>query len=145
MWERTKDCLLFPACTARRGVDSEPRRIVLLSAAIPPARHSALEKSLLMSDNQGEFSKSCHFQMMVYILCGGRGGGFFSPFSRGGARVGGSRHRGPCTVKERHLMATDGTVSSTLLPGAPREERGWVCGRETLMTAVSALYDLLCL
>lgn len=22
-----------------------------------------------MSDNQGEFSKSCHFQMMVYILC----------------------------------------------------------------------------
>lgn len=28
-----------------------------------------------MSDNQGEFSKSCHFQMMVYILCVDRSSG----------------------------------------------------------------------
>lgn len=82
MWERTKGRLPFLRLQSPLRRWCRAHRIVLLSAAIPPslARHSAPEKSLLMSDNQGEFSKSCHFQMTVYTLCGetasfsGRGG-----------------------------------------------------------------------
>lgn len=47
--------------------------IVLLSDPIPSARQSLQDESLLMSDNQGEFSKSCHFGIMHYILASGTG------------------------------------------------------------------------
>lgn len=58
-----------------------------------------------MSDNQGEFSKSCHFQMMVYILCGD------GDFQEGrGLLVGGREEWGSCTVKERHLLVAGGTA-----------------------------------
>lgn len=49
--------------------------IVLLSDPIPSARQSLQDESLLMSDNQGEFSKSCHFGIMHYITVSGTRGG----------------------------------------------------------------------
>lgn len=57
-----------------------------------------------MSDNQGEFSKSCHFQMMVYILCVDASSGVEElDLVREELKL--------CEVKERHLTATEETAS----------------------------------
>lgn len=124
MWERTKGRLPFLRLQSPLRRWCRARRIVLLSAAIPPspARHSAPEKSLLMSDNQGEFSKSCHFQMTVYTLCGETAKLF-------------RERRGPrwsCTVKERHLMATCGTTASVWVLEKKERGRG-IMAREQLL------------